>query len=276
MSDTLNLRRQYLDHFGNMVLQTADSDGIIVWHKFGNNTAVGTTEEDIWLSGGKEVLPTSGVTMWAACTDNVNGVGQVMKVVGLDENWAPYTANVTLTGQTPAQIGNANGWTRIFRVNQVSAEPDPVGDVWIAEDDTDFTAGVPQTASNKHAFVDYTNAAQQSEKCMLTVPAGYSALIYQCAADIQAASGGAARSAEVFIEVQELALGATVASPSWAPWRRVFEFELEAPQQPHVDIDFHFPMGPFGELTNIHMRAEATASSDIDADMLVIFVKDKN
>ncbi len=249
-------------------------DGIEVWHKFGNNKSVSTTEEDIWLTGGKETLPTSGVTMWIACEDNSNGVGQTIRVAGLNESWETYTADVVLTGNTPAQIGNANGWTRIFRAYQVSAEPDPVGDIWIAEDDTDFTLGVPQTASNIHAKVEYTNAAQQSQKAMLTVPAGHKALIYRVAGNIQASSGGAARSAEVFIEVQDLAHGATVASPSWAPWRRVIEFALGAPNAPHVNIDLPFPIGPFNQLTNIHMRAEATATSDIDADMLVVFYKE--
>lgn len=244
------------------------------WYKFGRNPDVGTLEEDVWITGGLEVLPTGPTSMWIACEDNVNGQGQVFRIDGLDENWDYKTQDVTLQGNTPVLIGDANSWTRINRGRQVSAEPDPVGDVWINDDDTDFLLGVPQTMSTVHAFIDFTQSAQQTEKCMLTVPRGHVALIYSIRSSIADASSGVARSAEVFLEVQELATGATVANPSWAPFRRLDQHSMRsdggssAPPETYV-----FPLGPFGELTNIHIRATASAPTEILADMEIVTYK---
>lgn len=241
-----------------------------VWYKFGRNLASSTTEEDIWTTGGQEVLPTAGVSMYIACSDNVNGVGQVFEVSGLDENWAYKTEYVTLAGNTPTIIGSANSWTRIHRSHQVSASPDPVGDVYIAENSGDFVAGVPQTASNIHATINFTNASQQTEKCMLTVPAGHHALIYGFNTSIAASSTGTSRSVEAYIEVSELARGATVANPSWTPFRRIDQHSMRSDGNSTAGETFVFPLGPFGPLTNIHARCTSTAASVVLADMIII------
>jgi hypothetical protein len=241
--------------------------GVTVVQKFGGNPAVSTTEEDIWAAGGKETLLTTGTTLYASCEDNVNGVGQIIRVEGLDENWAPYTADVVLTGYTQAQIGNANGWTRAFRAYQVSAEPDPVGDVWVAELDT-LTTGTPDTATKVHAYIDYTDAAQITEKAMYTVPAGHVAFVARFHAEMGAITSGAARSSEVFIEQQTLAHGATAASPSWTPWRRIVGHNISNTANSDTTV-FIYPM-MFPELTNVHVRATATATSVIDAEFTLV------
>lgn len=242
-----------------------------VWYLHGDNNSVdGATEEDIWNPGGKEVLPSAPISLWAACTDNVNGQGQVLRVDGLDENWAYKTDFVTLTGTTPALVGDALSWTRLFQAYQVSADPDPVGDVYFGDDDTDFLAGVPQTASTIHAFVNYTEAPQASEKAMFTVPAGHECLIYAFSSAIAEAAVGVGRSAEVFIEVAELAQGASVATPTWAPFRRIDQHSLRSDGASLNTETFVFPLGPFPQLTNIHVRATATAASEILADLTLV------
>jgi hypothetical protein len=257
--------------FGGPLSRYDDDGSFRVWHKFGRNTAVGTTEEDIWNGGAaKETLPTTGTTMWIACDDNVNGVGQVINVFGLDENWDYQSVNVTLNGNTPVQIGDANGWTRIMRARQVSSEPDPVGDVWIGDDDTDFVLGVPATASTVHGHIDYTDSSQQTEKCMITVPRGHEAAIFGFHGTLAKAGGGVARSVEVYIEVQELAEGATLANPSWAPWRRIDQHSMKSDGNVESGDRYVFPLGPFGQLTNIHVRGEATTESEVIADMDVV------
>ncbi len=236
-------------------------DGISTIHKFGFNSDVNTAEEDVWAVGGKEVLPTSGTTMWIACDDNVNGQGQTITVIGLDELWDDKTETVVLTGTTPVQIGDANSWTRIFRAYQSSAEPDPVGDVWIGDDDTDFLGGVPQTASTVHGFIDYTNAGQQTEKAMYTVPRNHVCLIHGFNAQIGTPSG-ASRTALVSIEVQEF-----VSGTGWTPWRRIDAHDLISDGTSSADEKYILPLGPFPEKTNIHMRATASASCQIRGDM---------
>ena len=261
-----------LDKGALLALRTSAKD-IRTIHKFGRNTDVGTSEEDIWSVGGDETLLTSAATMYASCEDNTNGVGQVIKVEGLGPNWELQEGRVTLTGQSQAPITKVDGiaatWTRIHRAYQISAAPDPVDDVWIAEADT-LTLGVPNTATKIHALIDYTDAAQQTEKALLTVPAGYAGLIYGAQAYMDDPTTGAARFCNVGLEVAELAEGANVASPLWAPRRRVMSLVVSTA---HVAVE-HMLLWPIvvDELTNIHLRAKASIESNISGSFELILV----
>lgn len=236
--------------------------GVSSIHKFGRNADVGTSEEDVWNGPtAQETLLTTGTTLYISCEDNVNGVGQIIRVEGLDENFLHYNAEVTLTGQTQAQIGNANGWTRVHRAYQVSGGADPVGNCWIAESDT-LTGGVPDTATKVHAVIEYTDAAQQTEKCMFTVPADHVALIHGFSASIGTPSG-ASRTVTVVIEVQEYDADTGL----WAPFRRVDRHDLISDGQSSEHENYEIPLGPFNGKTNIHLRAVASASSIVTGDM---------
>jgi hypothetical protein len=177
--------------------------------------------------------------MSIACEDDTY-TGTIM-VSGLDENWAPALVPVVCTGQTEAPISGL--WTRIHTAFPISTAV-PGDDLWIAETSDSFTLGVPDTQAKIHLTIDVANGENQARKGMYTVPAG--------------ASSGSARTASVFIEAQFLAAGATVANPSWAPFRRFVELELAAPGHPIQQIHPAFPTGPFPELTNIHIRAGST------------------
>ena len=238
-------------------------DGYTPLHKFGVNPDVGATEEDVWEVGGEETLLTAAEIMYVACADNVNGIGQTMRVQGLDANWVEQEVDVVLNGNTPVRIGPSATWTRVHRAFQVGASPDPVGDVWIAENSGDFVGGIPQTQSNIHALVGYTDAAQQTLKALFTVPAGKIMLIHQLAARMLQTTG-TRRTAEVRLEIAELALGATVSSPSWAPRRAVRELILDSEARVQDELITRFPV-VLGELTNVHMRAQATTASEIRA-----------
>jgi len=241
--------------------------------KFGRNPLVGTTEEDLWAVGGKETLLSAPAAMYASCEDNTNGVGQRIYVQGLGSSWELKEGWVILTGQTQARVLDADGtegtWARIFRAYQVSGEPDPVGDVWIAEADT-LTAGVPNTATKVHALVEFTDAAQQTEKAMFTIPAGYTGLFYGSQAFMAGATSGSARYCEIGIEIQSLALGADVASPAWTPWRRIDTYSVSTVS---TDVE-HMLLWPIilPELTNVAMRGKASATSDVIGSMEGILV----
>ncbi len=241
-------------------------------NKFGRNPVVSTTEEDIWAYGGTETLPSSGVAMFCSCTDNVNGVGQTILVNGLDENWDIQTGFSVLTGQTAAPItdsfGNSLLWTRIHRAYQASSAPDPMGTVYIAESDT-LSGGVPTTPSRVHAQILFTNAAQQTEKAMYTVPRGYTGYILGLHSAMLASQGGAARTAQVGIELEDLASDATVGSPSWTPRRRVHTSALSTAAGIATNKEFLIPI-KVEELTNIHCRATATANSEIIATFYLL------
>jgi len=236
--------------------------------KFGRNATVGTSEEDIWSVGGKETLLSAPAAMYASCEDNTNGVGQRIYVQGLGSSWELKEGYVILTGQTQARILDADGtegtWTRIFRAYQVSAAPDPVGDVWIAEADT-LTAGVPDTATKIHALVEYTDAAQQTEKAQFTIPASCTGLFYGSQAFLAGATSGSARFVEIGIEIQGLAHGADVDSPVWTPWRRIDTYSVSTV----TTAAEHMLLWPIvlPELTNVHMRVKASNTSDVIGSM---------
>jgi hypothetical protein len=238
--------------------------GVYMVDKFGENPAVGTTEEDIWQIGGKETLLTTAQTMYASCTDNVNGVGQVIKVDGLDADWDEQTGYATLTGQTQAPVvaadGSAQTWMRVHKAFQVSAEPDPVGDVYIAESDT-LTGGVPDTTTKVHGYIDYTDAAQQTEKAMYTVPRDHHAMILEYHGSLLNATG-TARWLRMSIEIQELADGATVAAPAWRPFRRVLEGGMTTEANSSYERILENPV-VIGPLTNVHLRGTASASCNL-------------
>ncbi len=232
--------------------------------KFGGNAVVGATEEDIWSYGGEETLMTTAAVCYVSCADNTNGVGQEIHVTGLDENWDRITGHAILNGYTQVPIEDADGnnitFFRIFRAYQSSAAPDPVGDVYIAELDATIALGVPQDATKVHALIDYTDAAQQTQKAMYTIPRNYVGMIFETQAFMKAATGSA-RSVEIGIEISELADGATVDNPSWAPRRRVEEYSIST-SGPTVEHKMFSPI-VVGPLTDIHMRGKSTADSDV-------------
>jgi hypothetical protein len=243
-------------------LAVARTPKVRVVDKFGYNGAVGTSaEEDIWSVGGEETLLTSGATMYASCTDNTNGVGQVIRVFGLNEKWEQVYGQVTLTGQTQAEVkdmtGTAMTFTRIHRAYQTSGGADPVGDVYIAESD-DLTAGVPDTATKIHGFIDYTNAAQQTQKAVYTIPRGHVGIVTETHGYLVTPTG-TARSCRIGLETASLATGATYDSPSWQPRRAREQYVVGTAGS--AQWDHRFRSGVYcPPLTNVAVRGIATGS----------------
>jgi hypothetical protein len=236
------------------------------FHKFGTNLAVGVTEETLWSPGGNYTWLDVGTALEMTCTDNVNGVGQTLLVEGLDENFAQQTTTVVLAGQTPVPLDGL--WTVVHRVTQISAAPDPVGDVYIATQAATYVAGVPQELNLIQVKVDYTNASQQSENAFVVVPAGHVGLVYDFEAGLQQATG-TPRFVEVALEIQELAAGSTT---TWAPRRRVDSVECSTNNPQHAE-DLQFPL-VFPQCTRIEMRGVASVESRVRGDFTVLFVPD--
>lgn len=252
--------------------------GAFAIRKFGEALAVGTSEEDLWNGPGTtETLLTSGATMYVNCTAISGADTQRIYIEGLDENWEIQVGYGLLNNRTQVAIVKSDGtpalWTRIHRGFQESAEPDPVGDVYIAESDT-LTGGVPDTNAKVHGYIDFgADAAHQTEKAMYTVPAGHVALLLDMTGGIERASGSA-RSADVFLEIQELAFDATVDSPAWAPFRRVQELDLTSNGTVWAQEDFRVPF-VVGPLTNVHLRCAASASSDLVGSFELVVIPEE-
>lgn len=241
--------------------------------KYGRNPAVGITlEEDIWVVGGKETLPTSPVAMFASC-ESAGATTQVLSVRGLGPKWTTQYGKVTLNGQSQAAItdmqGGATTWTRIDRAYQTSAAPDPGAAVHIAQADT-LTLGVPNTLALRHMQISFVESAQQSEKCLYTIPSGKVGYITAFQAHMLQGSTGPARDVDISLEIQELAAGASVGAPSWAPWRRAGQLVIGTGSK-SASSAFEFPER-ITELTNVSLRALASSESSVLGSFTILLV----
>lgn len=86
-------------------------------NKFGRNTDIDTSQEDIWDGGGTYTFSTT------ADIDNLvsSNVGDTMEieVQGLDTNWDEVIQNITLTGITSVAL--TTSLIRVFRMRNISA-----------------------------------------------------------------------------------------------------------------------------------------------------------
>ena len=245
--------------------------GLIVFQAQGTDTAVGTDLSELWDKDIEHTWLTTGTTIYAT-SESAGDVGKVMQVIGLDANWDLQVAHVTLNGTTPVILGTALNWTVINVAYQVSADPPCAGDVWFAVDGAAYTGGTPNSLADVQAFVDFESvfAPHVTEKLWGQVPRDYKIIIYDYAAELNEA-GGQTRSCEVSLEVAEMALGATVDNPSWAPWRRLHDITLQTASQVHEHHSFKIPH-VFGELARVRMTAVASASSHVGGHITAIMV----
>lgn len=93
-------------------------------------------------------------------------------VEGLDADWKPQTATVTLAGNTKTEIGTGLTWMRVFRAYN-SGSSSIAGTVYVYEDDTTTTPGVPDDPTKVKAQILAID--QQTYMALYTVPDGHTA-----------------------------------------------------------------------------------------------------
>lgn len=135
--------------------------GVSYVNKFGRNTDIDTTQEDVWDGGGTYTFSTT-----ADITDIVSSnAGDTMsiEVQGLDTNWELVTQDVTLTGTTSATLTTA--LIRVFRMKNLSSTA-ALGNiqVGVGSTTTSFTAG------NLRAQI--TLGYEQTQMAIYTIPSG--------------------------------------------------------------------------------------------------------
>ena len=244
--------------------------GIFEFNKFGQNPVVNTTPEDLWPLGGVHTDLTTGTTL--NITSDDAGDTQVIRVTGLDANWNLQVVDVTLTGTTPAQIGDALGWTSVFRMVQVSAAPACTGDLYATVDGAGYTAGVPDNVADVQAYADFGSITtpRSTQQLWGVVPAGYNVIIYDYSAEIET-SGGTTRSVEAFLMIAELAKGAQVHAPTWAPYRMVHDLTLSTAASVHDTMPFKMPL-VYGPLTRVSLRATASSNSVVGGHITAVLL----
>lgn len=138
--------------------------------KFGNNEAVGTGAfEDIWDSGGTEVLLSSAETMTIvsdSTEDGPAGTGtREMIMFGFNNDYDPIQEVITLNGTTP--IVTQQEFLRVYRAyaTDTGSNGSNVGNIT-------FTATVAGTA---HASIEVGES--QTQKTQFTIPRGFYGLL---------------------------------------------------------------------------------------------------
>lgn len=142
--------------------------------KFGSNPNISTTEQDIWTPGGSLTYLTSAATA-TIVSDDVNDDdgdtgARTIKIEGLDGSYAVTTEDITMNGTTG--VTTTNSYLRIYRMQVLTAGSSEVNEGTITATSTTVQADIPAEQG-------------QSLMAIYTVPAGYSAYIFQYYFSIQ-------------------------------------------------------------------------------------------
>lgn len=150
---------QYIDHDGiNIASGKAVNHKHV--HKFGYNTAVGSSYEDIWSRGGKIAFETSAAV--ATIDSNLANSGCKITIQGLDGNYDEISETVTLDSN-----GDATTTQTFLRINRAFVSGDT---------ETSNVVRVQINGSNQ-AQIDV--AHQQTMQAIYTIPRGHNGYLVQ-------------------------------------------------------------------------------------------------
>lgn len=142
------------------------SRGLIDGHKrvfkFGYNGLIQDVEETIWDVGGLYAYPSSAVAMTATSSSGATDENVEVTIQGVDTNYAELSETVTLNASGTATT--TGSFLRVYRAF-VSGSTASAGNITIANSSTTYA---------------YVSAAdQQTLMALWTVPAGYTAYLFQ-------------------------------------------------------------------------------------------------
>ena len=142
------------------------SRGLIAGHKrvfkFGYNGDIDDSEETIWDVGGLYAYPASAVTMTATSSSGATDEDVEVTIQGLDASYNELSETVTLDASGTATT--TGSFLRVYRAF-VSGDTASAGNITIANGGTTY------------AYV--SSADQQTLMALWTVPAGYTAYLFQ-------------------------------------------------------------------------------------------------
>jgi len=169
------------DNSSGLSIAEGNVTGTSFIHKFGKAPDFDTADgfvtiwdgaDDSLLGGGamQYTYSTSadiGLISSSSASDTVD-----IEIQGLDSSYDLVTQTVTLTGQTDVDISGVGGTDliRVFRMKNVGST-DLVGNVYIRQNGTTQTGGVPDTASSVRAIIN--NGNNQTLMAVYTIPNGY-------------------------------------------------------------------------------------------------------
>lgn len=133
--------------------------------KFGTNPAVGTTEEDIWETGGVQQYLTTPETMDIvsdSANDTDGGTGaNTVHIIGMNEGYNVIRETINLDGLTP--VVTTKTYLRIFRMTVVSAGS-------LQTNDGDITISATTSGFNQGSAL---SGAGKTLKSQFTIPDGF-------------------------------------------------------------------------------------------------------
>jgi hypothetical protein len=130
--------------------------------KFGYNGEIQNVEETIWDVGGLYAYPSSAVTMTATSSAGASDENVEVTIQGLDTNYAELSETVTLNASGTATT--TGSFLRVYRAF-VSSSSASSGNISITN------------SSTTYAYLSI--ADQQTLMALWTVPAGYTAYLFQ-------------------------------------------------------------------------------------------------
>ena len=138
----------------------------------------------IWQGPGSQAFEftTGADRIGYISSSSASDTGTVL-IDGLDENWDRVQMVANIGGQTKTALPS-----ELWRVNNILANQDLVGDVYVYEDTT-VTAGIPDDLSTVKGFVD--PAFNRMSSSAYSVPDGHIAVLYEYAIQTQLGATGA-------------------------------------------------------------------------------------
>jgi hypothetical protein len=207
------------------------SRGLVPGHKrvfkFGYNNLIQNIEETIWEVGGIYQYPSSAVPMTVTSSSGATDNGVEVTVQGLDASYNELSENVTLAGLGTATTSGS--FLRVYRAF-VAGSTAPAGTITITNGGTTYA---------------YVNSDNQSLMALWTVPAGYTAYLFQY--DVTAFTEQNNKIATIRIVTRELN-GVFRTQHIFDTFQSSFHQEVVAPL-------------PIPEKTDIEFRAIASSSN---------------
>lgn len=187
-------------------------------HKFGYNSAVGTSFETVWDGGGIYTFPSTATTAVITSASGATDSGVKITIEGLDANYDKQSEEVTLNAS--GTFTTTNTYLRIHRAFN-SGSTDLDGDVTITVD------------SQTVAIV--TALYQQTQMLVYTVPNGYTGYFLQVDASVQ-------KNQEIVVKFHVREPGGVfrargILASFGTPVERLFEIPTVLPAHTDIRID---------------------------------------
>ena len=228
--------------------------------KFGRNTTIASgAQEVIWdQADAAYTYMASASTLYISSSNNTDD--ETFEVQGLDANWDLQTVNVIVSGFTFVALTGT--WMRVFRARNISAT-DPLGDVYISDDNTDTDGGadgIPDTATNIKAKVLVGN--NQTNMAIYSIPRGYTGYLQHWYVTLLRATGVTAVAADCDILRREF--GSTFKSTQ--------PVGIQNTGSGIYHYDYTYPLA-LSEKMDIEVRVQPTGAADASAGFTILLIK---